>query len=215
MFKKISLLALVTGFGVANIAMANGFYAGANAGVSNLNNDLSFDSTDGGDFTGKVDTGDTGVTGGFLGGYTFNFASKLNLGVEAFANMDSSKTNANVNGYGSLELKQRYAYGLRMLPGYQVTKDTDVHLLAGYVRGNFRLRDNGLLDPNLSKTFNANGYQLGFGMGTDIVKNIGVRADVIYSGYQSKKVYGSVPSDTYTNRIHTVDGVAALVYKFG
>ena len=41
------------------------------------------------------------------------------------------------------------------------------------------------------------------------MKNVAVRADVVYNGYQSKTV------DTVKNKVNSVVSTASVIYKFG
>ena len=204
MFKKVLLVAAVA---LSTTAFADGFYAGAGLGGSSLHVKLT-DS--GNNHSGNY--GSTDVVGGLLGGYSFNMANQVNLGVEAFFNGTSDKI-SQTNANGSSDVKLRYNYGVRVLPGYQLTPDTDMHLIAGYVRGNFKF-DSSDTDSSASPHYNRNGYQAGFGLGTNVDKNVFLRADMIYSGYN--KISGNnEDSQAVSLKANTLDAIVSGGVKFG
>lgn len=203
MFKK-TLLVVALG-AVSTAAMADGFYAGVGFGGEGYQDKVT-------SYVGTHRTeGALGVMGGLFGGYTVNFANQFNLGGEVFGNVNSAKitdgsiTTVNSSAYG-YTVKSRYNYGVRALPGYQVTPDTDVHALVGYVRGNFKFTDSNPAGTNSTNNFN--GYQVGGGMGVNVMKNVAVRGDFYYTGYQTKTV-------EIQNKISSVTGVVSANYKFG
>ena len=202
MFKKTVLVGAIA-LAASGVALADGFYVGAGLGATSFNDTMTM--------PGRADNGMLGVIGGIYGGYTFNFANQFNLGLEAFGNATSAQIKNNNNP--DVTVKSRYSYGVRALPGYQLTPDTEVHLLAGYVRGNFKqsvsTSNVSAITANKTNTFNANGFQLGAGTGTNIAKNVALRGDLIFSGFQSKTLNG------IKNRVNTLDGVASIAYKFG
>jgi opacity protein-like surface antigen len=204
-----SLLVGAIALAASSVALADGFYVGAGVGGTGFHNQSNIDNG-----VVKSDTGNLGVIGGVLAGYNWNFANQFNLGVEGFANATSAKTTANyLDSTVTVTQKARYNYGVRLVPGYQVTPDTDVHAIVGYVRGNFKTEASAG-SFSASKTFNANGFQLGVGSGTNVAKNVVVRGDVVYSGYQSKTV-SDAEGDTAKNKINTLDGIVSVAYKFG
>jgi opacity protein-like surface antigen len=212
MFKK-TLLVTIIAVAAAGSAFADGFYVGAGIGGSNLNEKLTAADVDNIYNDGASDMGKLGFLGSIFGGYTFNFSNQMNLGLEVFGNATNAKA-SDSDYQGTMSMKQRYQYGIRALPGYQITQDSDLHAIVGFIRGNFRLTDSGLVQSGVDSTFNANGYELGFGAGTNVAKNINVRADVIYNGYQTKTV-NTTAGDSYKNQLHSWDGLLSVAYKFG
>ncbi len=198
MFKKTLLVVALAA--ASSMAMADGFYAGAGVGGQNLYSHMN-------DGAGRTyDAGKIGFTGGVLGGYAFNFANQFNLGVEAFGDFDTAKASEQATSY-TATLKQLYDFGLRVLPGYQVTADSDIHLILGYVRGHFKTTDT--LASVGSTTFNSNGFQAGAGIGTNLMKNVAVRGDVVFDGYQNKTFNG------FQNKPRTTAAIGSVIYKFG
>jgi hypothetical protein len=217
MFKKTLLVGAVA-LAVAGAASADGFYVGAGIGGIGLHQATSITFVnDYGDTDHLSNDGGTlGVTGGLLAGYNFNFANQMNLGIEGFANMTSAKQNSElVSTSGndvatvSTVLKEKYNYGVRLVPGYQVTPDSDMHVLVGYVRGHFTAN---------SENTNANGFQLGLGSTTSVTKEFSLRGDIIYSGYKSKSASVSEPDGnaySLSTKNNTLEGVVSGEYKFG
>lgn len=206
MFKKTLLVAALA-LTATGVASANGFYAGLGVGGSSLTSQDSYTTPSS---NTSVDTGKIGVLGNLFGGYNFNFDNQMNLGIEAFAGADSAKVEANAGSF-SVSDQLRYNYGVRMLPGYQITADTDLHLLAGYTRGNFKFSTS----TGYSTNKNANGYQVGFGSTTSVNSNFAVRGDIIYSGYKSVSTGVGTNGDSATAKASTLDGVVSGEYKFG
>ncbi|MCD6047283.1 MAG: hypothetical protein K0S08_930 [Gammaproteobacteria bacterium] len=218
MLKK-SLLVGAIALAASSVALADGFYVGAGIGGTGFHDKVDNTLTvDGVTETSSSDHGNLGVLGGLLAGYTWNFANQFNLGVEGFANATSAKISHTSMDGDTTNVKARYNYGVRLVPGYQVTPDTDVHAIVGYVRGNFKAEatdaDTG---ASASKTQNLNGFQLGVGSGTNVAKNVVVRGDIIYSGYQNKtnSFSDGVVSLSNKNKFNTLDGVVSVAYKFG
>ena len=215
MFKKTLLVGAVA-LAVTGAASADGFYVGAGLGGIGLHQaaNLTYSDILGDSATISNDGGALGVTGGLLAGYNFNFANQLNLGVEAFANATSAKqtllftaASGDETETNTISLKEKYNYGARFVPGYQVTPDSDIHALVGYVRGHFAT-DN--------QNNNANGFQLGLGSTTSVTKEFSLRGDFIYSGYKTKTESGSDStgdSYTFSQRNNTLEGVISGEYK--
>jgi len=206
MFKKTLLTAALV-VAATGVASADGFYVGAGVGGSGLHSNNSYNHTE------TVDLGNIGLVGGLFGGYNFNFANQINLGVEAFGNFDSANMHNNASIHNS-STKLQYNYGLRFLPGYQLTADTDLHLLAGVAMGHEKYDRNPTGGTSASGTTNAAGFQMGFGSGTAVNSNFAVRGDIIYTGYKSK-TFTLSDSHTQTLKMSSLDGVVSGEYKFG
>lgn len=218
MMKKTLLVGALS-LVASGAALANGFYAGA--GVGTLNLDAKTIATSASGTVNTKDTGALGVNGVLMGGYEFDFANRMVLGLEAFGNYTSAKANNDttvLNGAATTSsLRLQYVYGARVLPGFQVTDSTSFHGILGVARGHFV--SSGSADANASTTngsshVSLNGYQLGLGATTDVCKNIAVRSDLIYTGYQSK-TFENGTGATYKIEPSTVEFNVAAVYKFG
>lgn len=218
MMKKTLLVGALS-LVASGAALANGFYAGAGVGTLNLDA-KTVDTTAAGTVT-TSDTGNLGVNGVVMGGYEFAFANRMVLGLEAFGNYTSAKISNSTDVRSGLDtnssLRLQSVYGVRVLPGYQVCESTSFHGILGVARGHFI--SSGSADVNASTEsgsshFSVNGYELGLGTTTDVYKNIAVRTDLIYTGYQSK-TFEDNDGDTYKIEPSTVEFNVAAVYKFG
>jgi len=203
MLKKTLLTALLA-LTATGVASANNFYAGFGVGGSALHseNKLTGVSLSG-------DTGNFGALGSVFGGYNFNLDNQVNLGLEAFANASSVKATV-ANSTYSLTEKLTYNYGLRLVPGYQITADTDLHLLAGIARGRITFTDS---TGGAEGSKNVYGWQGGFGSTTTVNSNFAVRGDIIYTDYK-KKTY-SLGTESSSFAANTLDGVISGEFKFG
>lgn len=207
MFKRYSHVYLLSML-YASVAMANdAFYLGGGVGADSLNDKLTVSSS------GNTQKGNLGFIGGIFGGYEWTFRNCFNLGVEAFA--DSAVVRIKdyqTSNQAALELKYRYNYGVRVLPGYRFAPGSVVYLIGGGVEGNFKMTDTGYYS-NVSNTFNSLGYQLGIGASSLIWKNLSLRGDAIYSAYSANSFNGS-GNVNYHNNISTLDALVSLSYKF-
>jgi len=214
MFKKIIVSSLVTtSILIATPTLASNFYVGLGAGISNLDDNIATSS--------NQETHDLGANGALASvfvGYQINNGSPFQLGFEAFADGMNTQASVNHNEQGTdMKVSENTAYGVRILPGYEVKPEVVVHAILGYARGNFKLQDDGAYGT-ASSNFGSNGIQVGAGFVAAITKAIAVRGDIIYTGYNNVSVDGVSNSNeamTYTNQLSTVDGLLALQYSFG
>ncbi|MCD6047281.1 MAG: hypothetical protein K0S08_928 [Gammaproteobacteria bacterium] len=201
MFKKI--FAAATILATSSSSFASGFYLGAGMGADSFDNKATIN-----DATAQFNN--TGVLGSLFAGYQYNFTNGFNLGAEAFANTTTAKI-INHAYIPPATSEAHYNYGLRVLPGYNITPYIEAHLISGFVRGNFQDQFG---EFATKKTFNINGFQVGLGTSAMATKNIAIRGDVIYSGYHSHTVTDAF-DNVFQNKIHTVDAILSAMYKFG
>lgn len=247
MMKK-TLLVSVMAMMASSAAFANGFYAGAGVGAMDFNNKETASGTFtrngtlpiSGGGTATNNAGSVGLNTELLAGYAWSFPNKLFVGLEAFGNYTTAKINgsgdtdvaiasAGISGEGTAEMKINYVYGVRVLPGFQVTPETVAYGILGYARANTRVTSSNTItsaalgsssDSN-SDYYNFNGVQLGLGSMTEVAKNVSIRGDVIYTGYKSRTQEGSVTdangtaSGSVKMEMSTLEGNVGLVYKFG
>ena len=205
MLKKTLLTALLA-LTATGVASANGFYAGAGVGGSALHssNGLTQSGTTTSHYIGNL-----GALGSLFAGYNFNLDNQMNLGLEAFINADSVKAQYQTSTY-TLTEKLTYNYGLRFVPAYQITADTDLHLLAGIARGHFTGSDS---TGGGDDSKNIYGWQGGFGATTAVNSNFAVRTDIIYTDYK-KQTY-NLGTESASLKASTLDGVISGQFKFG
>lgn len=205
---KKALFIAISSLLVAGSAQAarNGWYGGVDIGASSFQDKISITNA------GNATYGVQGGVLGLFGGYDLAFTNCFNLGMEAFLNGFNNKIKVTNDAGNTLESKLRYNWGVRVLPGYNITPERVVYLLAGYVNGNFRLTDNGNYSV-ASNSYNSGGYQLGIGGASSISRNLVLRGDIISSSYANKSFNGS-SNINYKNQLSSLEGEIALVYKF-
>ncbi len=250
MKNKILLMGLV-GLMASSAALADGAYVGAGIGASALfakNTNTGTVTTSDGDSlsvagNSEDDNGNIGFNGTVLGGYQWDLPNRFVLGLEVFDNASSAKANAETNSITAVtdeandiasntttSVKIDNVYGIRFLPGYQVTPEFQAHAIVGYARAHasvdttnsFSSSDLGDIsgsgDTNNSTNFN--GYQLGVGSVAQLTKNLSLRSDIIYTGYRSQTVNDSWSNSAGTGTgsvevtMSTLEGNVDLVYSF-
>ena len=150
----------------------------------------------------NVDLGDTDFAGTIYLGYGFDFdelfdidaLEDLYLALEVNATFSSIKADANLQTSlepvistltavsSSLELNN--SYGVSLLPGFWVTEDVLVYLRGGVVWGHIESKIIGAIS-NDTKTTNQFGGQFGGGLEYGVTENVNLRAEYIYTAYQS------------------------------
>jgi len=190
-----------------------GIYLGGTVGATNFNDTVSINNTSG---TPPM-LGQLGFMGGGVVGYEKPITNHFHLGVEFFGNGTTSKPSLTDAATG-LKFTSRYQanYGVRALSGYQLTPSTLAHLIVGYTRGAIRFTDTGAAtSAGAAESFSSNGYEIGLGGVTELMSNVFIRKDVIFSGYTSHTVYANIGPITYNNHnINTADALLILLYRF-
>lgn len=220
--KKITMALLVI---CTNIACAgsmgaadmsspyDGFYLGANLGVSNFLDNASWLIN-----PEEHDLGSIGIVGGGFIGYDYSLTDGIKIGIEGYGNANGLNTSIQHYFTGtSYSIDSRYNAGIRILPGYQFTSDTVWHLILGYSNAQFEIKDN--LYGYLDKTYNKSGFQSGLGLTSSIIGGLSIRLDAMYTVYAGQSSTGisnvsSSPFQYYTNDFSTLEGDLSLVYKF-
>jgi|GEM_PF-2207072 len=161
---------------------------------------------------GIFDDGVFGAAGTLYVGYTFPLMSKYQLSLEAVGNLFSATMAEYIPTIpDTTYTKYRYSYGIRVLPAYQVSQESNIHFIAGYSRGNFNVQDTLHARDN---NFNVSAYQVGLGSKLELCQNLFVRGDIIYNGYQSKTIASTIGA-IFTDQMSTFDGIVSLGYSFG
>ncbi len=191
----------------------SGFYVGGDIGLANL-----IDAESHSVLPESHQLSATGIVGGGLLGLDYALRDKLVFGIEGFINANGLNT-AITHPPLSYKQNARYNWGVRVLPKYLFTSNTDGHLLIGYTQAHFNLSDNGvygLLNSNLNKS----GFQGGLGFTVATMHNLLVRLDGLYSIYANSSIIGngsnlsSSTNQIYKNQFSTLEGDVSLIYKF-
>ncbi len=228
------------------------FYFGLGAGVIDLNtsmtttgsvsliNDLGMQSID-----STADGSGTGVNGTGIVGFSFTTPNRFFMGMEGFYDLMSVSTNTSTttsntlgNTTGSVtgepDTKMDYAYGFRVLPGYQATQSTVIYGIVGYSLAhattgvtlsgeatNSNTAETASNSVTKDKGVNYTGYQVGIGSMIDVASHVALRGDFIYSGYGSETIKtGSQTSEagtaeaTLSSQPSTLEADVALIVKF-
>lgn len=191
----------------------DGFYLGANIGVSNLLDKLSYVNG-----LESAQLGSVGFVGGGFLGYDYSVSDRVKLGMEFFG--QGNALNTSVQYYDpstTYQLSSRYSLGFRVLPGYEFLPGAIGHVILGYSNTQFRMQDNGAYGF-LNESVHKSGFQSGLGFLVAATPSFLVRLDAMYTNFasQSNKGYTAVPQQYqyYTNDFSLFDGALSLIYKF-
>ncbi len=213
---------------MAEPAAKSGFYVGAGVGGIGFSNKFTGSAT-GTSVNGLVESassasqevGDVGFNSTLLAGYTFALPKRFSVGLEAFGNYTNTSASQSItvgnegpsNSISSSsngDLKMDWVYGVRLLPGYQVTEQAVAYAILGYARGHADLKSSGsnimnanTVDfPESTKSENFNGYQVGLGSMIEVAEHVSIRGDLIYTGYASQ-----------TSDVTSADGTSKVLQK--
>jgi opacity protein-like surface antigen len=174
----------------------------------------------------SADGGTVALNSFLLAGYAWTFPNKVFLGGEIFGNLTNAPvtlnstssgidaiTGANTSGNANVDMTLQGAYGVRALPGYQVTPSSVVYGIVGYSRAYTETSTTNNLATDLDGTsvgYNLgssnhywfNGLQLGLGSMISVTDNIALRGDLIWTGYQEK----TLDSNSSTNAVGSAQG---------
>ncbi len=220
--------------------LANGFYAGLGAGVLNFSNKTTTtiatsDTTPTGlliPYSQSASNNTLAINGEVLAGYTWDLRNHYVLSLEAFASDSNAKISSQQTGDLQLSETSNFTlnsvYGVRLLPGYQVTPDVEVYGIIGFSHANTSLDNTMDISSNVKSQvftndqgFQFNGYQLGFGSKVALNQHLALRGDVIYTGYPTKTTTNTYPfidttlTDTYKLQPSSLEANIVLLYQFG
>jgi opacity protein-like surface antigen len=202
MFKKLLVAtAILTS---SSVAFAGVPYIGASIGVNNTQYNAKVD-----DVGTTLNLGGRNPNFNIFGGYGAVVNQNIYVGGEVFANTTTGDTEAYTSGSGATTLKYetRYTYGVSLIPGLMLSEHTMAYGRLGVVRGNFNVK---ATTPVASSNDDDSvaGAQAGVGIQTNLIHNVDLRAEYVYSDYRSfteNNVKTSPTSDQFN---------LGLVYKF-
>ncbi len=220
-FRKTLVLGLLLGCGTAMaggmttepmqpVSNYDGFYLGGDVGGMGFTSDRHGYNTTADD---TRDLGDIDVQGGGLLGYDFTLSNHFKLGLEGFIADDQIAnifTN-NISG-AQYQMKLRYNWGVRVLPGYEFSEGTVAHLVLAYSDAYFNESDTGFNTVLASTNFDKGGFQTGLGVTTPLAGNFFMRVDALYTMYGTHTNTGSTV--TYRSYLSTMEGDFGITYKF-
>lgn len=160
----------------------NGFYAGIQGGYESFNIDSTLTGAGAlaGDSANAIFGGDGG-TGGIFAGYGERINRDYYLGAELEADIGGASSNNSFKvgaTTAEADAKHKYDLGASLRAGVFPTNDTLLYGRIGAVSSKFD--SNGTENPTMT------GLRLGLGSETAISPNMTVRADWVYTTYQSK-----------------------------
>lgn len=209
-------------------AAQHGFYVGIGLGGIGFETQLSGQAS--ATLNGLADTavslnddkGNYGLNSYLLGGYAWTFPNKVFLAGEIFGNLTnvpvsmSVETGALTNpdlvdaeafSDAGVSMTLDGVYGIRALPGYQVTPSSVVYGIIGYARAhagaNAFENSAAAIDDvviassteSVSNSYNFNGLQLGLGSMINVTEHVALRGDLIWTGYGSQTVLSGSAGD--------------------
>lgn len=199
----------------------NGLYVGGNIGIADLQDkNTHYISPE------IHHLGGIGVIGGGIVGYDYSITEQFKLGIEGYGN--ATGLNTGIQHFNqttgvqdnSEQMNMRYNAGIRILPGYQYTTDTEGHLILGYSNARFSNIDNGTYGY-LDTQFNKNGFQGGIGWKATLFNQHTVlRLDAIYTRYSGQNSLGTglagsgSPYQFYNDTFSTLEAELSIIYKF-
>lgn len=191
------------------------------------------------------DGGEVALNSFLLAGYGWTFPNKVFFGAEIFGNLTNAPvtlnttsssvdalTGATTTGNANVNMTLEGDYGVRILPGYQVTPSSVVYGIIGYSRAYTNTSTTNNLTTSVAGTevgydlsssdhFWFNGLQLGLGSMISVTDNIALRGDLIWTGYEQQTLASSSSSNSLgsaqgsiTAQPTTIEADVGLVYTF-
>lgn len=192
----------------------DGFYVGADVGLSNL-----LDKESHVNFSETQRLGGLGIIGGGFVGYDYSITDRVKLGLEGFGTANGLNTSTqHFNTDTSYNVSSQYSAGFRVLPGYELIPGAIGHIILGYSTTQFRIKDNGNYGF-INYSTNKNGFQSGLGFLISLTQSVLIRFDGSYTTFASESKRGTskvtpMAYQYYTNDFSTFAGDLSLVYKF-
>lgn len=200
MLKKLILATAI--LALTNVAYANGApYLGASVGVNTDTFKLTNDANDSLTFGGR------GAVGNVFAGYGTMLTQSFYLGGEIFADLTSTSSDINIDSDNVNDsFKEKYGYGISLIPGLALSDQTMAYVRLGAVRSKFEVKETSPASATDSKTLN--GAQFGFGIQTNLTQNVYLRGEYDFVTYRSATFNGN---DT---KPRTDQFNLGLIYKF-
>lgn len=192
------------------------FYVGIDAGIGvinwnsspvTLNPRASFVPP----LTAQATHGRSGATGGVFIGYADRF-DRFYLGGELFAELNDLRTSFHsIDSFGifqplDIEVNLKDSYGAALLPGFYLSNFTKLFARLGFARGYAQV------NADSSSGNNVNGYQLGFGLDTQLAGQFIVRGEYKYTRYQSFN--RTIQGNSVRFPLETNQFMLGLIYLF-
>lgn len=131
----------------------------------------------------NVDLGNDGWNGELNVGFGWVMQDHYYIGAEVFGDVTSAKINL-----GGFSVKNKYDYGIDLVPGVKISDSTMLYGKVGYVRGHFSNVPVGLVGARVvTGSINRNGLQLGLGLETMVTNNVSAKIEYDYNRFSKFK----------------------------
>lgn len=203
MFKKLIIASAVLAISSSAALASSGPYVGFSAGA--INNNYKFSNS--------TETSNTpsslGALANIFAGYGATLTQTIYLGGEVFANMGTGEAHdlTIVTDSTTLKVKNKYSYGVSIIPGLMVSDQTMIFARMGVVKTHFNTKQTSTTTTATNET-SAMGGQLGLGVETALNQNLSVRAEYDYTSYRA---FTALNTRIKPNSNQLLVG---LVYKF-
>jgi opacity protein-like surface antigen len=212
-FKKIALISVLSV--ASSAAMAAGFdgpFVQAGIGFANSQTDANAPTW----FSGKLS--ENSLVGEIAAGYSKSFG-QFNLAASAYliaGDQKAGKLQYSTSGVGTIQFKNKNAWGVAIEPGVNVSESTLVYAKLAYVASNGQGSDNWTGSGiNNSASYDQKFHGVGYGAGVKykFSANLYALAEIQQINYQSK-------TWTYNNgyqasiKPNSLTGIIGVGYKF-
>src|SRR3990167_2665883 len=200
MLKKLILVtAMMTASGIAFASGAP--YVGASVGVNTDVFNLSDDANN------TINFGGRGAVGNIFAGYGAMLSQSFYLGGEVFADLTNTTSDITIDADNFKDqFKEKYGYGVSILPGIALSDHTMAYGRLGVVRSKFEVKETSPVATSEEKSLT--GAQFGLGIQTSLTQNIDFRGEYDFNAYNSGNFNGNSLKPRYDQFN------VGLIYKF-
>lgn len=179
-----------------------GFYVGAGLGPNSTNfkhyAHFTQPGAHGANVIQKTPYGGTGIFGTLFSGYEYLhnhyvLAAEINGNVNSVSVLTSNKNYSPIN-FTSTSYAIKNNFGVSILPGYQVSKSTQLYGRLGYVNGEVRIKGNDNSLTNISHR--RNGFRPGLGIKHQLTEHVALRMEYSQALYAKTNMRVSTPNST-------------------
>jgi opacity protein-like surface antigen len=201
LFFATTTTALLTLSLTAQAAPEGKFFIGTGIGMNRLFNPLKTSGT-------RYSYAKNGLLGQISTGYHYAFANHFSFGSELFINLQNTQFKDSTSFAAELKGKLRLSYGLRFMPGYQVTNQYNLYSIIGFGGVNTQYHYN-----SQRRTLNLPMIQAGIGNSYTFKNNLGVNTEVTYLAARNKNF--TVGSRSFkTRHLGALDATASVYMMF-
>lgn len=187
--RNLSLIALSS----ALILPASAHEFSLGAGVTNVNMDTRFTYEDTElPLKTYISATDSAISGEFYVGYAYNINKGFDLGIEIFYDLGGPEVKQFVATFDYVTSSLSNTFGLRIVPGFNITPSTRVFASVGYslLETEINIKDTTPVTPFESNSEKKNGGALTYGAGLETMfyDSFGLRASYMVTDASSSSV---------------------------